>query len=456
MILKKTWSWTKEHPYSFLFIFGVLARIIIYVLYYGHVSIFNDSEGYLTMAEIIKNWDFSNYDGTRTPGYPFLIFLANLSLQITAIFQSILGILTSFMLFYIFYKNSKNLYFSLLIGLIPSVFLHLLFYERAILTENLTLFCLVFCVWLLFKTDFFTQKVSLWKVLLIGLAAAITLMVRPMFLILPPFIAFYYLALNFRSGIFQNLSRIFLFCIPAFIFYSFWISFNENHTGYKAITTFSGINVAQTTVFFVEKADDKYADIREIHIRKRDSLIASGADEAMAIWHVYAELGKRDSLTVAEFSQLLIPMNDDLLENNKLAYLKQVVHSWMDFWGTGMMWNYDSFPIKEIKWALTGVWLFIMTPIIIILKILFLIICAFHFYTRIRNRKWSFTFEFFCVLLILGASFGQALVTFGSNARFSMPFFPLILIVVFQFYLNNKKYVPSRIGIKKRRNLPNR
>ncbi len=121
-----------------------------------------------------------------------------------------------------------------------------------------------------------------------------------------------------------------------------------------------------------------------------------------------------------------------------------------------MMWNYDSFAIKPIKWVLAGFWLFIMTPIIILLKIIFLVICVHHFYKRIRNRKLLFTFEFFCVLLILGASVGQALVTFGSNARFSMPFFPLILIVVFQFYLNNKKYVPASFRIKKRRHLPNR
>lgn len=455
MILKKTQEWSKKHPYSFLLVFGIVVRLLIYVLYDGHVSIFNDSGGYINMAEMIKDWNFSNFNGTRTPGYPFLIFLANLSEPITAIYQSILGILTSFMLFYIFYKSSKNLKFSIFIGLVPSFFLHLLFYERAILTENLTLFCLVFCTWVLFKTSFFSQRLSLLHILLIGIVSTMALIVRPMFVILPPFIAFYYLVLNFKSGIFHNAIRIVLLCLPAFVFYSFWSSFNEKHTGYKAITAYSGINIAQTTVFFVENADDKFADIRDLQVRKRDSLIANNSDPAMAIWYVFADLERKDSLTVAEFSQLLKPINNDLLKNNKMAYLKRVSLSWIDFWGTGMMWNYDSFPIKEVKWALAGFWLFIMTPIIIFLKILFLIICAFHFYKRIRNRKLLFTFEFFCVLLILGASLGQALVVFGGNARFSMPFFPLILIVVFQFYLNNKKYVPASFRIKKRSHLPN-
>ncbi|MCG2419610.1 hypothetical protein K8089_11300 [Aequorivita sp. F47161] len=456
MILKKTWERAKKHPYTFLFVFGVLVRVLVYVLYNGHVSIFNDSGGYLTIAEMIKNWDFTNYNGTRTPGYPLFIFLANLSEPVTAIYQNILGILTSFMLFYIFYKKSKNLNFSLLIGLIPSIFMHLLFYERAILTEYLTLFSLVLCVWVLFKTGFFSQRLSFLQIMLVGLAATLALVVRPMFIILPPLIAFYYLVLNFRRGIFHNLISVVLLCLPAFIFYSFWSSFNEEHTGYKAITAFSGINVAQTTVFFVENADDKYATIRDLHVRKRDSLITIGKDPAMAIWHVFADLERKDSITVAEFSQLLKPMNEDLLKNNKLAYLKRVSLSWIDFWNTGIMWNYESFQIKEVKWVLAGFWLFIMTPIVIFLKILFLIICAFHFYKRIRNRKWLFTFEFFCVLLILGASVGQALVTFGGNSRFSMPFFPLILIVVVQFYLNNKKYVPASFRIKKRRHLSNR
>ena len=456
MILKKMRAWSRLHPYLFLLVFGILARVLIYAFYNGHVSIFNDSGGYIAIAEMVKNWDFGQYNGTRTPGYPFFIFLANLSLPIIALYQSLIGILTSFMLFYIFRKQSKDINFSILVGLIPSVFLHLLFYERAILTESLTLFSLVFCIWVLFKTNFFSKPLSLFHVLIIGLVATLALLVRPMFIILPPFIAFYYLVLNFKSGIFHNAIRILLFCIPAFLFYSFWSSFNEKHTGYKAITAYSGINVAQTTVFFLEEADNEFKTIREHHIRKRDSLIVHGGDPAMAIWYVYQDLEKKDSLTVAEFSQLLKPMNDNLISNNKFSYLKQVAISWIDFWNTGMMWNYDSFAIKPIKWVLAGFWLFIMTPIIILLKIIFLVICVHHFYKRIRNRKLLFTFEFFCVLLILGASVGQALVTFGSNARFSMPFFPLILIVVFQFYLNNKKYVPASFRIKKRRHLPNR
>ncbi|WGF91296.1 hypothetical protein [Aequorivita marisscotiae] len=456
MILKKIWQLAKRHPYFFLFAFGVVVRVLVYILYNGHVSMFNDSGGYFTIAEMIKSWNFNGYNGTRTPGYPFLIYLADLSGPLTTIYQSILGILTSFMLFYIFFKQSKNLNYALVVGLIPSIFMHLLFYERAILTESLTLSCLVFCVWVLFKTGFFTQRLSFFTVFLIGIAATMVLVVRPMFIILPPFIAFYYVVLNFKNGIFHNIISVLLICFPAFTFYSLWSSFNETHTGYKAITSYSGINTAQTTVFFVQNADNKYAKIRDLHIRKRDSVIANGSDPAMAIWHVFADLERKDSITVAEFSQLLIPMNIDLIKNNKLAYLKRVTLSWIDFWGTGVMWNYESFPIKEIKWVLAGFWLFIMTPIVLFLKILFLIICAFHFYKRIRNRKLLFTFEFFCVLLILGASVGQAIVTFGSNARFSMPFFPLILIVVIQFYLNNKKYVPASFRIKKRRYISNR
>ncbi len=456
MILKKLRAWSRLHPYLFLLVFGLLARVLIYLLYNGHVSIFNDSGGYLAIADMIKNWDFNSYNGTRTPGYPFLIFLANSSLPLLAFYQGILGILTSWMLFYIFNKQSKNFNFSLLIGLVPSIFLHLLFYERAVLTESLTLFSLVFCIWALFKTGFFSQPLQLVPAILIGLLATLALVVRPMFIILPPFIAFYYVVLNFRSGVFHNAIRILFFCLPAFLFYSSWSSFNEKHTGYKAITAYSGINVAQTTVYFLEEADDEFVTLRNHHIRKRDSLSANGGDPAMAIWYVYEDLERTESLTVAQFSQLLKPMNENLIQNNKTSYLKQVAVSWIDFWNTGMMWNYDSFAIKEIKWVLAGFWLFIMTPIIILIKILFLLICGFHFYKRIRDRKLYFTFEFFCVLLILGASVGQALVTFGSNARFSMPFFPLILIVVFQFYLNNKNYVPASFRIKKRSHLPNR
>lgn len=449
MILKKIRNWAESNPYWFLIIFGIVVRIAIFLLYSGHVSIFNDSEGYLKLARFIKLWNFEDYDGGRTPGYPFLIFFAGLSENLTAIYQSILGVCTSLMLYYSFYKSSGNRKFSLFAGLIPSVFLHLLFYERGILSETLTMFMLVFCIWLLWKFNFFSKTLSLKNSLIIGLVATMAFIVRPMFMILPPFIAFSYLVLNFRVGIFHNLSRVLLFCLPLFLFHYYWSAFNETHTGYKSITSFSGINLAQNTVFFVEKANDNYADIRDIHVRKRDSLIKSNSDPAMAIWYVYEEMNKKKSITVAEFSQLLNPMNTDLITNHPQDYAIQVLHSWTNFWKTGIMWNYDSFKVKEVKWILAGFWLYIMVPIIILIKIVFLLICCYHFYIRIKKKKWIFNFEFFCVLLILGASVGQALVTFGSNARFSIPFFPFILIVVLKFYLNlNKKYVTTSLRIK--------
>ncbi len=67
-------------------------------------------------------------------------------------------------------------------------------------------------------------------------------------------------------------------------------------------------------MFFLEEADNEFKTIREHHIRKRDSLIVHGGDPAMAIWYVYQDLEKKDSLTVAEFSQLLKPMNDNLIK----------------------------------------------------------------------------------------------------------------------------------------------
>ncbi len=456
MIFRKIWEVAKSRPYLFLLVFGLIVRMLVYIIYGGHVGTFNDSENYTDVAQMIKNWDFSNYNGNRTPGYPFLIFLANLSLPLTAIYQSILGILTSFMLYYIFLKNSKNVGFSLLVGLVPSIFLHLLFYERAILSESFTIFCLVFCIWMLFRTDFFLKPLSVWNVFLIGIISALCVTVRPMFLVLPPFIAFYYLLLNFKKGIFHNVTRILLFCLPFFLFYIFWTSFVEEHTGYRSITSFSGGNLAQNTVFYVENADDKYAEIRDIHVRKRDSLIAADHDPAMAIWFTYTELNKKKPLTIAEFSQRLDPMNASLIMANKMAYLKQVGRSWVYFWGTGIMWNYDNLKFKQLKRALAAFWSYIIVPLIVFLKIIFLAICLYHFYDRIKKRKWIFNFELFCVLLILGASVGQALVTFGSNARFSVPFFPLIFIVVVQFYLNRKKYVRASFRTKERRHLPNR
>ncbi len=440
-----------NRPYLFLILFGVLSRAFIAIAYSGQVSEFNDTGSYLPLAERLSTFDLKGYDGIRTPGYPFLLMIANLNFHLVVIIQSILGIVTSLFIYDTSIRILKSIRIALFNGISASFFLHLLFYERAILTETLTLFTLTWCLWYLVKIDFFKKhkriSPSSWQLCFVGLLTTIVFLVRPMFIVIPPLITFFYLVIYKDQKLIKLITKAFIICLPATLSYQAWSSLNAYNTGYKSVTAFSGVNLAQNCVSFIEHASDEYAPLRNLYVHKRDSIIAHKGDISMSIWAVYGELQQKEGITVYELSERLDPMNKELIKNHPWPYIKQVSISWRDFWKDELLWNYKKFKNKPSKWILSGTWLFIQRPLLFILTISFLAISILMTYHRIKKRRFLFDFEFFCVALIIGSSLGQALVIYGNNARFSVPFTPFILLVV-THYVYKKWYFKKSFSVQ--------
>lgn len=83
-------------------------RLILFSIFYTSVTIFPDSEGYLDLAKRVSNFDFSNYNGLRSPGYPLLISFVNSNLYALVFIQFGLGTVTSVFQ----YKTLTHLAFS--------------------------------------------------------------------------------------------------------------------------------------------------------------------------------------------------------------------------------------------------------------------------------------------------------------------------------------------------------
>jgi len=433
-------------PYIFLMVVGIAVRLLVAWWYNYEVSIFGDSDTYTLLAERLSNADLDGYIGYRTPGYPFLILLAGLSENMTVLYQTILGVFTSLMLFSISRRVLKNTFIALIIGLSNSFFLHLLFYERAILTETLTMFCLTLSIWYLLRIDFFNrglpkeQKRTRKRAVIIGLLLALLFSVRPMFIILPLWVAAFYVYKSFKTQKVFLLVNLLFILAPTLGGYMYWSYLNEQNTGYKSITTFSGINLAQNTVHFIEKASDEHAELRNLYVRKRDSMEAKGANVAMSVWRVYGELNQKQGLTVPEVSQLLGPMNKEVITSNFGDYISQVGRSWKIFWHSAMMWNFKKLKDTPTKTNLSSFWTDFQLPLTKFLKVFFVFVAGLSLFLRLIRRKLNLDFELFMIVLILGASLAQALVTYGSNERFSMPFFPLMILISLHFVYKNLNF----------------
>lgn len=431
-----------QKPLLFLVIIGVFVRVLITIAYSNQVSIFNDTESYIPLAERLATLHLKGYDGLRTPGYPFLLAITGIDFYKVVYLQALLGILSSILLYKTSLKLIKHIPLALINGLSLSFFLSILFYERAILTETLTLFALVVCLWYLVTIDFFKvkQKGAITNVqsFVLGILMAFVFLVRPMFIVVTPLVLVCFLIAYRHLKFSKILIQIFLIGMPAIVSYQAWSMLNFQNTGYKSVTAFSGMNLAQNCVYFVDKASDRDASLRDLYVRKRDSVIANDGDVSMSIWRVYEELKAKDTITVAELSQRFDPMNKELIQHNPLAYSKQVGISWVAFWQEHILWNYSKFKYDIPKWILSGTWLYVQRPMLYIIHGVFLIISLVMITKRIKKKELRLTFYLFCVLLIVGSSLGQALVIYGNNGRFSIPFIPFIILVTSHvLYENN-------------------
>ncbi|MGB1450994.1 MAG: hypothetical protein ACPG7E_04710, partial [Marinirhabdus sp.] len=142
MVLQKIHKTILGRPIGLLLLIGISVRVLLAFLYEGNLSIFNDSGGYMTLANHILDGDLSTYNFGRTPGYPLVIIFSFLNRAVLLFVQAAMGLAVSVMLFQMCQRLYRRTLLSFFAALVPSVFLHLLFYERALLTEHATVFFL--------------------------------------------------------------------------------------------------------------------------------------------------------------------------------------------------------------------------------------------------------------------------------------------------------------------------
>lgn len=414
-------SWMENNPVKAIVFTAIFMRLLVAALY-QHITIYPDSAGYIALAERILNLDFAGYEGERSPGYPLLLAATGISYLFTSVMQSVLGVISLI----IAYKTAiiigigKKTSLLTILGL--ACYIPMIFFEFAILSESLTLLFILLTFFLYFSILQGKDKSSyIW---LLIITSSFLILIKPFYIILP--------ILLFAFLFFSNLSirkriseYVFIVIIPIGLFLG-WSYVNRVNTGYFTSTTFYGFNLAQNCVTFAEKTTPEFSEIGNIYAKYRDE-VKSEKELAMTIWEAEPELREETGLSFPALSAKLYDYSIATIKKNPLDYLKQVFISWRDFWKTSLYWEYDNVAVAHAKDVILYI-CYAERIVLQLIKILFVLLIPYSIIRAVRDRKLSP--PLIISIVVLTASVLQALITYGTNSRFSFPFEILIVLSV--------------------------
>lgn len=414
---------------------GIFIRVLIAILY-QHITLYPDSTGYVDLAGRILSFDFAGYQGERSPGYPLLLAVTNISYLFTAILQSALGIagLTLVYKTALITGINKKVAFFASLGL--SCYIPMVFFEFAILSETLTLFTITVIFYLYFSIC--SGKSKIFYNWLLIIACSFLVLIKPFYIFLPVllFVFLFFNRTTKRDAIFKYIC---VAIIPITLFLG-WSYINKVNTGHFTSTTFYGFNLAQNCVSFAEKTTPEYAEIGQIYAKYRDE-ISPDKEIAMTIWEAEPELREKTGLSFPDLSAKLYNYSIATIKENPGDYLKQVFISWCEFWKTSLYWEYDSMAVTHANDVILYM-CYAERIILQLIKILFVLLIPYNIIRTVKEKELSPSLIISGI--VLTASILQALITYGTNSRFSFPFELLIALSV----------VANWVSFSKRSNLP--
>lgn len=421
-----------KNPIRNIVFFGILIRAFFFLIFYTSVTIFPDSDGYIELSKLISDFNLKGYHGLRSPGYPLIIAFFNQNLYLVVLFQFCIGILSTIFCYKTLINFKFNLKASFLISLLLGSFINVVFYETNILVETIVLFFISILFYLM--SDNILERLRFKNLIGLSLFFGFLVLIKPFYAFLP-FLLFAFLVIKkptFKTVFSKNIILV----VFSLIAYYGWSYVNKVNTDYFAPTSYYGLTNAQNCVYFAEKTPKEFNWISKPYVYYREKAILENKDVSMAIWFAYED-GAFDkyNLTFQELSFELGKFAKVAIKENPGEYLKQVVfRSWFNFWKPTFKYNDEKFNFKYANKICVGIWYF-QRVFLILFRISFLLLVPFYIYQFFKNRE--LTNEIIIVAIVFGNSVLQAIVTFGTNDRYSFPFEFIMIILVLMFLKNN-------------------
>lgn len=378
--------------------------------------IYPDSGTYITMASQMVAFDFRGYNGWRTPTYPLILILGGQNHKVVWLIQSLLGIFTSLILFWICFAYTANAFWSLLAGALHSLALNQLFFEANILSETVSTFLIVSSVACLLYA--FRRNGPILIVVLAGFLAGLAALSRPLYVYLGPL--FFLLVLLFeRDSRRMAVSLLVAFLLPVLG----WAAFNKATIDYFGLSTQAGVNLSNHSGRFMEKASDKHAMIRDIYLKHREIKIAETGRHQQTFWYARDELLQKTGFDDATLSRELTKLSLELFAQNPILYLTGVVQSWARYWAAPLYVVPEKFTLSGAAAMVETLWP-IERFLIVLMNFVALAACGWVIVRTVSGRlkgAIGLPAPLIIACVILAASILQALVEFGENPRYGIP-----------------------------------
>ena len=423
----------KQHILKNKYIYGLIIPLFVAKLFffigYNTFSEAPDSWAFNHFVSELINNNFDDYVGERTPGYPYVVYLLNHDKILVVLVQMLMGIFTAIFWF----KTLLNLNFSnkvaFYVTLFSSLYLQNFFFETFILAE--TFMILLNAIVFYFLLNNYFEKKQIVVEVILSILITILILVKPFFIFYPFLIFALYLLKNFSFNKLFSVKLI-LFILPMYAYFS-WCSFVEEKIGYFEPTAYFGLNLAQNCLYFAEKGPKEYDHIMKPYVKYREEMLRNGEDASMAIWKVCdgQHLAPK-YIKFADVTNELGKYAKATIANNLGDYFYYAItNSWFDFWKPYDMKPFMKFQdngFNSVVSVINSIQLFI----VLILKFAFLLLSFYYLYDLIKNKKINSVM--ILLAFIHAAAILQALVVYGTNAKYAFPYEFFMFVVILLFF----------------------
>jgi hypothetical protein len=409
-----------------LLVVGVLVRLLLMTWVHPYSTVPMIEESYMRAAQDILRLNLHDL-GDRVPVYPLFVALCGLNPRAIWCAQSILGILSSLMIFDMALRRTRNGLYAFVIGLACSLIPEILLYEFSVLTEVLTNFLLVTIFWLISRRDT-SERSDVRYLLGVGTVATLAGLTRPLMICLVPvffgfLVPFLPLPQTLRR---ENIQKNLAFVLPVFVGILGWCAFNYFNTGYFTPTTRSGQQLLDQVDPYVYLAPQRFAVLRDAWLRSRQENNPFGGLTSEEVYEgVVLQMQRQTGETPEQVSHELTSLAVYLEIHHPILCLRRAELGWMQFWGQPSS--------DEFTWPPDGAMrltAFVMAMANFLLRELkgtFLILallsipCAF-FYPKAFTKLEYLTFT-----IAVWVSVFAAFTEYGDNRRFCVPLYMPIL-----------------------------
>jgi 4-amino-4-deoxy-L-arabinose transferase-like glycosyltransferase len=416
---------------SILLILGLLPRLAL--LLCGAPVVQPDTTSYAELATQIARLDFHAYTAIRTPVYPLFMLLCGMNYRVIMAAQFVIGLGIAAILFTLTLRQTKQTRLAFLAGLLYSMDMRMLYYEANIMPETLTAFWIVLSVWVYQRLAAPATGARGASVGALGLLLALAGLTRPLLLCLVPVYLVFLPVWRGRAPS-ERARLLACYLVPILVPVGAWAAFNKVTVGYFEPSSLTGFSLLTHSGQSMRYAPEKYARFRDIYLRY-EAMENEKPQSAMdsVTWASAREMMRQTGLSHSALSGQLTRLSLYLFAHHPVTYLKTVVIGWGRFWiSERSIWGVgDPTTPNTLTSRFLARFVLLDRALVILLNILFLGISGYTLYCLLTRRRADLPLlPLVSMAVVLSVSVAQALTEYGSNPRYSAPFYPLVLYVV--------------------------